>query len=62
MALQRDPVFVKEFIDEFQDRFCYARDYFDTRHQEFIKTLDLPQSILEKIYHGNAERLLAEYK
>jgi hypothetical protein len=32
------------------------------RHQEFIKTLDLPQSILEKIYHGNAERLLTEYK
>ena len=62
MALKRDPVFAKEFIDEFQDQFCYARDYFDTQHQDFIKTLDLPQKILEKIYHKNAERLLTEYK
>ncbi len=61
-ALKRDPVFAKEFIDEFQDKFCYARDYFDTIHQDFIKSLDLPESILEKIYHKNAERLLTEYK
>lgn len=61
-ALKRDPVFAKEFLDEFQDRFCYARDYFDTGHQDFLKTLNLSNDILEKIYHKNAERLLTEYK
>ena len=61
-ALKRDPAFAKEFLDEFQDRVLYARDYFDSIHREFLETLDLPLALQEKIYHGNAERLLAEYK
>lgn len=61
-ALKRDPVFAKEFLLEFQDRFLYARDYFDNQHQEFLETLDLPKEVLEKIYFRNAERILQEYK
>ena len=60
-ALKRDPSFAKEFLDEFQNRILYARDYFDTQHREFLDSLNLPLELQEKIYHGNAERLLVSY-
>ena len=43
---------------EFQDRILYGRDYFDNKHQEFLNSLGLPQEVLEKIYAGNALRLV----
>lgn len=57
-ALSRDPGFAKEFLVEFQDRVLYGRDYFDNLHQEFLDSLGLPQEILEKIYSGNALKLV----
>ncbi|MCX6984526.1 MAG: amidohydrolase, partial [Lentisphaerae bacterium] len=60
LALKRDPEFARTFLDEFQDRILYARDYFDNRHQEFINSLNLANVILEKIYHANAEKLIGE--
>lgn len=57
-ALQRDPEFAKEFIDEFQDRILYARDYFDNAHQEFLNSLNLPKDILDKLYFKNAIKLV----
>lgn len=57
-AFSRDPAFAMDFILEFQDRILYARDYFDTRHQEFLSSLDLPAEVLEKIYSGNALKLV----
>ena len=57
-ALKRDPEFAVEFLTEFQDRVLYGRDYFDNEHQEFINSLGLPTSILEKIYSGNALKLV----
>lgn len=59
-ALSRDPEHVMDFIMEFQDRILYARDCFHNQHQEFLNAMGLPETILEKIYSGNAERLLAE--
>lgn len=58
-ALSRDPEFAREFLDEFQDRVFYARDYFDNRHQELLNGLGLGRAILDKIYSGNALRLMA---
>jgi predicted TIM-barrel fold metal-dependent hydrolase len=58
-ALNRDPAFARHFILTYQDRLLYARDYFDNRHQEFLNSLDLPAPVLEKIYSGNAIRLLS---
>jgi predicted TIM-barrel fold metal-dependent hydrolase len=43
---------------EFQDRILYGRDYFDNVHQEFLNKLGLPPQVLEKIYSGNALRLV----
>ena len=59
MALQRDPIYAKEFLLEFQDRLLYARDDFNNKHQEFLTSLELPREVLEKIYHLNAEKLIA---
>ena len=59
-ALKRDPEFARTFMNEFQDRILYARDYFDNQHQEFINSLNLATEVLEKIYHANAEKLIKE--
>lgn len=60
LAFSRDPAYARRFLTEFQDRVCYARDYFDNVHQEFLNSLGLPTKILEKIYAENAEKLLEE--
>jgi hypothetical protein len=57
-AFSRDPAHAKEFFDEFQDRICYGRDYFDNAHQEFINGLGLSQEIRDKIYYQNALKLV----
>lgn len=57
-ALSRDPEFGKKFLLEFQDRILYARDYFDNKHQEFLNSLDLPKDVFDKIYSGNALKLV----
>lgn len=57
-GITRDPAFGKDFILEFQDRFCFARDLFDNRHQEALQSLDLPSEVLEKLYWRNAARLV----
>ena len=57
-ALTRDPDFAKRFLTEFQDRILYGRDYFDNLHQEFLNKLGLPEEVLNKIYSGNALRLV----
>ena len=59
-ALSRDPKFAKEFFLEFQDRILYARDSFHNNHQDFIYSLELPDSVLTKVFSANAERLLEE--
>ena len=57
-ALARDPAFAKAFLLEFQDRILYGRDNFDNKLQEFLNSLGLPDIVLEKIYAGNALKLL----
>ncbi len=57
-ALSRDPEFAVEFLTEFQDRILYGRDYFDNIHQEFLNSISLPDGVLEKIYSGNALKLV----
>jgi len=59
-ALARDVDHTRDFLTEFQDRVLYARDYFDNRHQTLLNSLGLPESVLTKIYAGNALRLVPE--
>ena len=57
-ALQRDPIFAAKFLNEFQDRVLFARDFFDDEHRPFLNSLGLPQEVLEQIFCKNAERLI----
>ncbi len=57
-ALKRDPVHAVEFLKRYQDRLFFARDYYGQDLHDFMKTLDLPSEVVEKIYHRNAERLV----
>jgi len=58
-ALTRDPEYTRKLILTYPDRFVYARDFFDNNLSPFIDGLNLPEEVLEKFYHGNAERLVA---
>lgn len=57
-SLTRDLEFAKEFLLEFQDRLLYGRDYFDNVLQEVLNGIGLPAVVLEKIYSGNALKIL----
>jgi len=57
-ALKRDKKFAKQFLVKFQDRVLYGRDYFDNEHQEFLNSLALPDDVLDKVYYGNALKLV----
>lgn len=57
-ALERDPEFAFRFLTEYQDRILYGRDYFDNAHQEFLNGLGLPGEVLDRIYSGNALKLV----
>lgn len=59
-ALARDLDHARPFVLEFQDRIMFGRDYFDGRQIEVLDKLDLPPEVAEKVYHGNAERLVRD--
>lgn len=57
-AFERDREFAKQFITRYQDRILYGRDDFHNNHQQFLNSLDLPKSVLDKLYYMNANKLL----
>ena len=61
-ALRRDKAFAEGFLIEFQDRILYGRDRFDNVHQELLNSLNVPADVLDKIYCGNARKLIARGK
>ena len=56
-ALSRDPEHAIAFIEEFQDRMVFARDFFDGRLMEFLEGLPLSDAIRRKIYSENSQKL-----
>lgn len=58
-ALERDPEHAKKFLQRFQDRLLFARDYYEQELHDFLMTLDLTEEVVEKIYYHNADKLLA---
>jgi predicted TIM-barrel fold metal-dependent hydrolase len=60
-ALSRDLEFTRGFLIRFQDRVMFGRDYFDSVHRNLLDSLGLPSEVLEKIYCGNALRLLRNH-
>jgi len=57
-ALTRDPEHALRFLNQYQDRILYARDYFDSKHREFLESLDLSQQVKNKLYFENALKLV----
>ena len=57
-ALQRDAVHAKQFLLRYADRLHFGRDQFGDDLLRFLKSLDLPQDVADKIYWQNAEGLL----
>lgn len=57
-ALKRDPEHARQFITRFADRLLFARDYYGQDLWTFLKTLNLPKPVQDKIYHQNAQRLV----
>jgi predicted TIM-barrel fold metal-dependent hydrolase len=57
-ALSRDPEHVRRFIETYQDRLLFGRDYWDDALLAFLASLELPDGILTKVLSGNALRLV----
>jgi predicted TIM-barrel fold metal-dependent hydrolase len=58
-ALNRDLKVTRAFFLEFPDRIVFARDSFGREQFKLIEALDLPEDVSESVFHGNAERLVA---
>ncbi len=56
-ALSRDLANGRNFIIEFQDQVMFGRDYFDRTQFDVLEKLNLPEEVLEKVYHLNAENI-----
>ena len=46
------------FAIKYADRLLFARDYYGGELLEFLKSLDLPRDVADKIYFRNAEKLV----
>jgi predicted TIM-barrel fold metal-dependent hydrolase len=57
-ALSRDPGHAVDFIHRHADRLLFGRDYYGTQLHDFLQTLPLDQTAVEKLYWQNAERLV----
>ena len=57
-SLARDPDHALHFIEEFQDRLLFGRDYFDSRLFDFLENLNLTDEVRQKIYWRNSAGLI----
>ena len=57
-ALQRDVAHAREFLIRYADRLLFGRDQHGQGLQLFLKELDLPDEVANKIFHQNALRLV----
>jgi predicted TIM-barrel fold metal-dependent hydrolase len=57
-AITRDADFGRQYIVDHVDKLLFARDTWDTKLMDHIKTLELPDDVWAKLSHENALRLL----
>ncbi len=57
-ALKRDAENARRFLISYQDRILFGRDNFEGFHLMFLKDLELPDSVLDKILSQNSLRLV----
>lgn len=57
-AMKRDVEYTKYLFERFQDRIVFGRDNEENFNSEFVDSLGLSESILEKFYYKNIENIL----
>jgi predicted TIM-barrel fold metal-dependent hydrolase len=57
-ALRRDPAHAQAFLCRFADRLLFGRDFYGGDLKTFLDSLGLPQEVQNRIYSGNALRLV----
>ncbi|MCC7145756.1 MAG: amidohydrolase family protein [Phycisphaeraceae bacterium] len=57
-ALKRDPEHARKFLLRYAERLLFGRDFYGDDLQVFLRTLNLPGDVAEKIYQGNARKLV----
>lgn len=57
-ALSRDREHARRFIDCYQDRLLFGRDFYGDELSVFLDGLDLSKSTMELLFFRNAQRLL----
>ncbi len=57
-ALRRDVKHTHVFLETYADRLLFGRDYYGGESLEFLRSLELSQSVREKIFHENALKLV----
>jgi len=57
-ALKRDTPHAVGFLARYAERLLFGRDNYGGDLNQFLQTLDLPQHVADKLYSGNAQRLV----
>lgn len=57
-ALKRDPAHARDFVNRYSDRLLFGRDFYGSELVDFLGTLELADAVAQKIYAGNALRLM----
>jgi predicted TIM-barrel fold metal-dependent hydrolase len=57
-ALRRDVAHGRDFASKYADRLLFGRDYYGGALLNFLKRLDLPRDVSDKIYFRNAQKLV----
>lgn len=57
-ALQRDVSQTQAFLRRYADRLLFGRDYYGGDLKTFLLSLELPSDVQDKIFSGNARRLV----
>lgn len=58
-ALRRDPAHARDFLCRFADRLLFGRDFYGSDLLAFLRSLDLPSDVQDRILFANAQRLVA---
>ena len=57
-AMQRDEIHARQFIENYQDRLLFGRDAPGDALRTWLLGLNLEPTVLRKLFHENAERLV----
>jgi predicted TIM-barrel fold metal-dependent hydrolase len=57
-AIKRDPEHGKKFVERYQDRLLFARDYYGGDLHQTLTSFNLSESVKKKLYSENALRLI----